>query len=67
MTSPHPEVVRISVRETREKLISGAPTLLVCIYPQAAWDRSHLEGSISMAELVSRLPGLSREQEIVFY
>lgn len=62
-----PEAARISVQEVRRQLLAGAPTLLVCIYPQAAYEDSHLEGAISMDDFEARLPRLSRGQEIVFY
>jgi len=58
---------RVSVAEVRRKLQEGAPTLLVCAYPDRAYLRSHLEGSISMGDFLSRLPTLSKDAEIVFY
>jgi hypothetical protein len=58
---------RVSVAEVRRKLQEGAPTLLVCAYPDTAYKRSHLEGSISLGDFLSRLPTLSKDAEIVFY
>jgi hypothetical protein len=63
--STQPE--RISVEETRRRLLAGEPLLLVCVYPDAAYRRSNLEGSISMGAFLSRLPSLSKDAEIVFY
>ena len=63
--SPQPE--RISVEETRRRLLAGEPLLLVCVYPDASYRRSNLEGSISMSAFLSRLPSIPKDAEIVFY
>ena len=61
------EPERISVEEVRRKLKSGE-VLLVCAYDDEERFRSmHLEGAISFQEFESRLPSLSKDQEIVFY
>ena len=58
---------RISVEEVRRKLKSGE-VLLVCAYDDEERFRSmRLEGAISFREFESRLPSLSKDQEIVFY
>ncbi|HZN61627.1 MAG TPA: ArsR family transcriptional regulator [Planctomycetota bacterium] len=62
---PPPE--RISVAEARRRLTAGDPLLLVCVYPDASYRRSNLEGSISMSAFLARLPSLPRDAEIVFY
>lgn len=62
-----PPSERISVQETRRRLSAGEPLLLVCVYPDASYRRSNLEGSISMGAFLSRLPSLPNDAEIVFY
>jgi len=62
---PQPE--RVSVEDMRRKLLAGEPALLVCVYPDASYRRSNLEGSISMSAFLARLPSLPKEAEIVFY
>ena len=61
------EPKRVPVEDVRRKLQEGAPILLVNAYPDSAYRRSHLEGSISMGDFVSRLPTLPKDAEIVFY
>jgi hypothetical protein len=58
---------RVSVEEVRRKLQEGAPLLFVNAYPDSAYRRSHLEGSISSGEFLAKLPTLPKEAEIVFY
>lgn len=58
---------RVSVEEVRRKLQEGAPLVFVNAYPDSAYRRSHLEGSISMGEFLGRLPSLPKDAEIVFY
>ncbi|HEY3226754.1 MAG TPA: ArsR family transcriptional regulator [Planctomycetota bacterium] len=58
---------RVSVEVVRRKLQEGAPLLFVNAYPDSAYRRSHLEGSISMGEFLARLPSLPKDAEIVFY
>ncbi len=61
------EPQRISAQEVRRKVQSGE-ALLVCAYDHEEKFRSlHLEGAISFREFQSRLPSLSKGQEIVFY
>jgi hypothetical protein len=63
-----PDPKRLSVQEVRERLSSDASTLLVCAYPtEQAFRKSALEGAVSFPEFERRLPGLSKETEIVFY
>jgi hypothetical protein len=63
MTEPK----RITPEEVREKLKSGN-VLLVCAYEdEAKFRRMQLEGAISFNEFKSKLPSLSKDQEIVFY
>ena len=61
------EPTRSSPQQTREKVLSGA-ALLVCAYDDDnKFENNNLEGAISFSEFESRLPSLSKEQEIVFY
>ena len=63
MTTP----TRISAEIVREKTRSGA-ALLVCAYDdEDKFTSMHLEGAIGWQEFQSKLPGLSKEQEIIFY
>jgi len=62
-----PEPVRISPQQARQKLITGH-ALLVCAYDDAdKFKNNHLEGAMSFAALLSKLPSLSKAQEIIFY
>ncbi len=61
------EALRVSAEEARKKVISGE-ALLVCAYEDVEkFRRAHLEGAISLQDFKTRLPALSREQEIIFY
>ncbi len=61
------EVTRVTPQEVHQKLQSGS-ILLVCAYEdEDRFRRVHLEGAISFSEFTSRLPSLSKNQEIVFY
>lgn len=61
------EAQRISAKEARKKVTSGE-ALLVCAYEDVdKFKRAHLEGAISLQDFKTRLSGLSRAQEIVFY
>ncbi len=63
MTEPK----RIPPEEVHEKLKSGK-ILLVCAYEdEAKFKQMRLQGAISLNEFRSRLPLLSKDQEIVFY
>ncbi|MBD3305272.1 ArsR family transcriptional regulator [candidate division KSB3 bacterium] len=62
-----PEPRRISPQEARQKVVSGS-ALLVCAYgDQRKFHYYHLQGAISYSEFKSRLPSLSKDQEIIFY
>jgi hypothetical protein len=61
------EPLRVTPEALYPKVRSGE-TLLVCAYADDAKFRRHrLEGAISLDEFGALLPGLSRDQEIVFY
>ncbi len=58
---------RVSPREARINIDSGKP-LLVCAYESdEKFQSMHLRGAISLNEFKSRLPRLSKDQEIIFY
>ena len=61
------DTVRIGVEDARRDVASGR-ALLVCAYADEAKCRKlALDGSISLAEFESRLPSLSKSQEIIFF
>ncbi len=61
------EVPRIAPPEARDAVASGR-ALLVCAYDSDEKVRAmRLEGAISYADLMSRLPSLGTDQEIVCY
>ena len=63
MTTP----IRISVEEARRKTQAGQ-AFLVCGYEGAEkFVANQLEGAISWETFQSRLPEISKQQEIIFY
>jgi hypothetical protein len=61
------EPKRVSPEEVYQKLKSGE-VLLVCAYEdETKFRQMNLQGAISFNEFNSRLPSLSKEQEIIFY
>jgi hypothetical protein len=61
------EPKRISVKEAYQKVKSGK-ALLVCGYDDdAKFKALRLEGALSLKEFETRLPKLSKDQEIIFY
>lgn len=61
------EVRRTSVEEARRKAKAG-DALLVCGYAdEEKFKKLKIEGAIPLAVFESRLPSLSRQQEIIFY
>lgn len=62
-----PEVLRVAPQEARESVASGR-AILVCAYDSDQKFRAmRLEGAIPFAGLMSRLPSLGKDQEIVCY
>jgi hypothetical protein len=60
------EPERISPQEVNKKLKAGL--LLVCAYDDEDKCRMlHIEGALSFNQLKSKLPSISKDQEIVFY
>ena len=61
------DVIRVSPQEVREKVTSGS-ALFVCAYDDdEKFRNNHLEGAISLGEFKTKLPSLSKDQEIFFY
>jgi hypothetical protein len=61
------EQMQISAVEAHKRVTSGK-ALLVCAYrDEEACRKVQLEGSISLSRFESRLPGLPKDQEIIFY
>jgi hypothetical protein len=61
------EPKRVRAEEVYGKLQSGK-TLLVCAYEdEEKFKKLQLEGAISFSAFESKLPSLSKDQEIVFY
>ena len=61
------EILRIPPDKAREKVTSGS-ALLVCAYADdEKFKKNHLEGGISLNDFKSKLPSLTKEQEIIFY
>lgn len=61
------EPKRISPEEIYPKLKSGK-ALLICAYEEdAKFKKLQLQGAVSLNEFKSKLPSLSKDQEIVFY
>lgn len=61
------EPKRITPEEVHEKLESGN-VLLVCAYEdEAKFKKMQLKGAVAFSEFKSKLPSLSKDQEIVFY
>ena len=61
------EAIRVSPQAVRQKVVDGT-TLLVCAYEdEEKFHKMHLEGAISYADFIAKLPSLSIDQEIIFY
>jgi hypothetical protein len=61
------EPERIGPEEVHKKLKAGT-IILVCAYEDdEKFKTFHLEGAISFTEFKSRLPSLTKDQEIAFY
>jgi hypothetical protein len=61
------EPTRIPAEEARRKVTSGE-AMLVCAYEdEEKFRKMHLQGAISLQDFKTRLPALSKEQEIIFY
>jgi hypothetical protein len=61
------EPARISPAEAYQKVKAGT-ALLVCAYPDdETFRKMQLEGAISFKNFESRLAGMKKDQEIIFY
>ena len=59
--------VRVKPQEAASSLKKGQ-ALLVCAYDsEERFSMFHLDGAISLSEFESRLPSLSKEQDLIFY
>jgi hypothetical protein len=59
--------VRVTPQEIYPRVKAGE-TLLVCAYADEAKCRSmQLEGALFLRDFWAKLPGLPKEQEVVFY
>jgi hypothetical protein len=65
---PFPDVPRISVQETQNKMEQGL-AILVDVRSKTSYDRSHAVGAISLpeAEILNRLDELPRDKDIILY
>jgi len=62
-----PEAKRTPVADAYQKVKSGK-ALLVCGYDdETKFKMMRLEGALSLKEFETRLPKLSKDQEIIFY
>lgn len=61
------EAIRTPAAEVY-RLVRAGNALLVCAYPdEGTCSKMKLEGSISRTDFESRLPGIKKDQEIIFY
>jgi hypothetical protein len=61
------EPTRIPAEEARRKVTSGE-AMLVCAYEdEEKFRKMLLQDAIPLQEFKTRLPALSKEQEIIFY
>lgn len=62
-----PEIVRVSPKDTREKVVSGS-ALLVCAYDdEEKCKELRLDGALSLNEFRDRINSLPKGQEVIFY
>ncbi|RJR46862.1 MAG: rhodanese-like domain-containing protein [Desulfobacteraceae bacterium] len=61
------EPERIWPKDASRKIKAGS-ALLVCSYTDEGWCKANnLEGAIKFGDFKQKLPGLSKNQEIIFY
>jgi hypothetical protein len=61
------EVRRVKPEEARQR-VQGGKALFVCAYDsEELCGGMRLEGAMTLGELNSRLAGIAKEQEIIFY
>jgi hypothetical protein len=65
---PYPDVPRVSLQETQEKLAQGQ-AILVDVRSRASYDESHAAGAVSMPEeeIGARLEELPKDKAIILY
>ena len=65
---PYPNVPRISLQETQDKLAQGQ-AILVDVRSKTSYDKSHAEGAISVPEneIGARQNELPRDKDLILY
>jgi hypothetical protein len=65
---PYPNVPRISLQETTEKLEQGQ-AVLIDVRSQGSFDKAHASGALSIPEeeVIARLDEFPRDKELVLY
>ncbi len=65
---PYPDVPRVSLQETQQKLGQGQ-AMLVDVRDKALFDAAHAVGAFSVpeAEMAARLNELPRDKEVILY
>jgi len=65
---PYPNVPRVSLQETQDKLAQGQ-AVLVDVRSKTSYDESHAEGAISIPEdeMEARKDELPRDKELILY
>jgi hypothetical protein len=65
---PYPDVPRVSLQETQDKLAQGQ-AVLVDVRSKTSYDKSHAEGAISIPEeeMEARKDELPRDKELILY
>ncbi|BCS55767.1 ArsR family transcriptional regulator [Geobacter sp. SVR] len=61
------EARRIKPQEAQNRVQAGQ-ALFICAYDsEDMCERMRLEGALTLGELTARLPGISKDQELIFY
>jgi hypothetical protein len=61
------KIRRVKPTEARHK-VQSEEALFVCAYEsEKMCDRMRLDGALTLSELSSRLPGIAKDEEIIFY
>lgn len=61
------DVIRITAEKARAGVVAG-DTLLVCAYDSdEKFATYHLEGAVSLSEFKTKVDGLDKDMELVFY
>lgn len=57
----------MAAEEARRRSLAQDGLLIVSVFPARVHAMSHIEGSISLEELESRLPALTKDVDLAFY